>query len=446
MSRTSLRRNLTVEDAVAEVSAELRQENPASARRQAAAEAHMPGGNTRTLLYYPPFPIAFAGGKGARLIDLDGHDYLDLVSEQSAAVYGHSEPRLIECIARVARDGINLGGPNRYEAELAAVVTRRFPMIEQVRFCNSGTEANMFALSAARAVTGRDKVMVFGGAYHGGLLWFPAGAPGPLNAPVPVVIAPFNDSERTLELISENADSLAAVLIEPMMGGGGCLPASRAFLGTLRGACDQHGIILIFDEVMTSRLGPHGLQERLGVRSDLTTLGKYVGGCMSIGAFGGRAALMARFDPRRPDHWNHAGTFNNNVLTMAAGIVGLSEVFTPEAAIVLNDKGERLRRRLNEAAQRRELPVTVTGVGSLMTIHFSRGPVTTPADVARANQALKPLLHLDLLLDHVYIARRGYIALSLPVSEADLELVVERFEGFLDRWGALIAENEGSRQ
>jgi glutamate-1-semialdehyde 2,1-aminomutase len=445
MSRMSLRRNLTVEDAVAEVSARLRQENPASARRQAAAEAHMPGGNTRTLLYYPPFPIAFAGGKGARLTDLDGHEYLDLVSEQSAAVYGHSEPRLIECIARVARDGINLGGPNRYEAELAAVVTRRFPMIEQVRFCNSGTEANMFALSTARAVTGRDKVMVFAGAYHGGLLWFPNG-PGALNAPVPVVIAPFNDGERTLRLIEENADSLAAVLIEPMMGGGGCLPASRAFLTALRRGCDQHGIVLIFDEVMTSRLGPHGLQETLGVRSDLTTLGKYVGGGMPIGAFGGRAALMARFDPRRPDHWNHAGTFNNNVLTMAAGVVGLTQVFTPEAAVELNDKGERLRARLDDAARRRALPVTVTGVGSLMTIHFSAGPVDTPADVARANQALKPLLHLDLLLDHVYIAKRGYIALSMPVSEADLDMTVASFEGFLDRWGALIEESQGNRR
>ncbi len=159
------------------------------------------------------------------------------------------------------------------------------------------------------------------------------------------------------------------------MGGGGCLPASREFLSELRRACDRHGIVLIFDEVMTSRLGPHGLQETLGVRSDLTTLGKYVGGGMSIGAFGGRAALMARFDPRRPDHWNHAGTFNNNVLTMAAGIVGLTEVFTPEAAVQLNDKGERLRQRLNAAAERRDLPVTVTGIGSLMTIHFSRGPV-----------------------------------------------------------------------
>jgi glutamate-1-semialdehyde 2,1-aminomutase len=437
MSSMSLRRNLTIDDAMAEVSTRLSQENPASARRQEAAEAHMPGGNTRTLLYYPPFPIAFAGGNGARLTDLDGHEYIDLVSEQSAAVYGHSEPRLIERIAKVAREGINLGGPNRYEAELAATVTRRFPMIEQVRFCNSGTEANMFALSTARAVTGRDKVLVFGGAYHGGLLWFPAG-PGPLNAPVPVVIAPFNDSEKTRALIEENADSLAAVLIEPMMGGGGCLPASREFLTELRRDCDRHGIILIFDEVMTSRLGPHGLQETLGVRSDLTTLGKYVGGGMSIGAFGGRAALMARFDPRRPDHWNHAGTFNNNVLTMAAGIVGLTEVFTPEAAVQLNDKGERLRQRLNAAAQRRDLPVTVTGVGSLMTIHFSRGPVTTPSDVAHANQALKPLLHLDLLLDRVYIARRGYIALSMPISEADLDQVVTTFEGFLDRWGGLI--------
>ena len=151
---------------------------------------------------------------------------------------------------------------------------------------------------------------------------------------------------------------------------------------------------------------------------------------------------MELFDPRRPDALPHAGTFNNNVLTMAAGVVGLTEFFTPEAAVALNDRGERLRERLNDVARRRGAADQFTGIGSMMTIHFSAGPVETPADVARANQALKPLLHLDLLLDHIYIARRGYIALSMPMSEADLDLVVTSFEGFLDRWGALIAEQQ----
>lgn len=431
------RRNYSVEDAIAEVSARLAEENPNSAARQERAEAWMPGGNTRTLLYYTPFPIAFAGGAGARLKDVDGHEYLDLVGEQSAAVYGHSDQRILDTVNRVAAEGINLGGPNRYEAELARAVTQRFPSIELVRFCNSGTEANLFALATARAATGRGKVLAFAYAYHGGLLTFYDG-PGPLNAPYPFVMAPFNDIERTRALIEEHGPDLAAVIVEPMMGGAGCLPGNLEFLRMLREACDRHGVVLVFDEVMTSRLGPHGLQERLGIRSDLTTLGKYVGGGMTFGGFGGRRELMQRYDPRRPDHWGHAGTYNNNVLTMAAGAVGITEIFTPEAAVALNARGDRLRELLNQAAAERGLPVVVTGIGSLMNIHFSRGPVTSPADVAKTNQALKPLLHIDFLLNGIYIARRGYIALSLPVTEADIERTAATFGAFLDRWGDLI--------
>lgn len=438
MNKPVAGRNFSVEAAVAEVSARLAERSPASASRQTAAEAWMPGGNTRTLLYYTPFPIAFARGEGARLWDVDGHEYLDLVSEQSAAIFGHTHPRILEEIETVLRRGINLGGPNRYEAALAEAVTKRFPSIEHVRFCNSGTEANMFALATARAATGRSRIMAFATGYHGGLLTF-TDVPGPLNAPFDTVVAPYNDVERTLALIEENASDLAAVILEPMMGGGGCLPGSPEFLGMLRSACDRHGIVLIFDEVMTSRLGPNGLQGKLGIRPDLTTLGKYVGGGMNFGGFGGRKDLMARYDPRRADHWNHAGTFNNNVLTMAAGAVGLTEVFTEAAAVELNARGDRLRRKLNDAAVAKGLPATVTGVGSLMNIHFSGERITSPVEVARANAALKPLLHLDMLLNGIYLARRGFIALSMPVTDADVDFAAATFEAFLDRWSDLIA-------
>jgi len=439
MNKPVAGRNFSIEAAVAEVSARLAELNPRSAERQMAAEAHMPGGNTRTLLYYTPFPIAFARGEGARLWDLDGHEYLDLVGEQSAAIFGHTHPRILAEIEKVARQGLNLGGPNTYEAALAEAVTRRFPSIEQVRFCNSGTEANMFALATARAATGRERIMAFATGYHGGLLTF-TDKPGPLNAPFHTVVAPYNDVARTLDLIEENASSLAAIILEPMMGGGGCLPGSPEFLGMLRAACDRHGIVLIFDEVMTSRLGPNGLQGRLGIRPDLTTLGKYIGGGMNFGGFGGLRDLMARYDPRRADHWNHAGTFNNNVLTMAAGAVGLTEIFTEQEAERLNETGDRLRQRLNATAARKRLPVTVTGVGSLMNIHFSGETVTSPVEVARANAALKPLLHLDMLLNGIYIARRGFIALSLPVTEGDIDSTAATFEAFLDRWSDLVSD------
>ncbi|UWU25421.1 aspartate aminotransferase family protein (plasmid) [Rhizobium sp. CB3060] len=440
MSESAGQRNFTIDNALDELSARLTELNPKSSRRQEQAEAHMPGGNTRTLLYYPPFPIAFARGEGCRLWDVDGHEYLDLVGEQSAGIYGHSDPRILDLLQKIGREGLNLGGPNKYEAKLAEAVCDRFPFIEQVRFCNSGTEANMFALSTACAFTGRSKIMAFSGGYHGGLLTFPNG-PGPLNSPIPTVVASFNDVNQTHDLLERNADDLAAVIIEPMMGAAGCLPPSAEFLRMLRDSCDREGIVLIFDEVMTSRLGPSGMQGRLGIRPDLTTLGKYIGGGMSFGAFGGRRELMERFDPRRPDHWIHAGTFNNNVLTMAAGTLGLTEIYTPEAAVTLNESGDRLRGMMNDAASKRNLPVTVTGIGSLMNIHFARHPITTPADVAKTSSALKSLLHLDFLLNGIYIARRGYIALSLPVGTNELAYAVSTFEAFLDRWIELISDD-----
>ncbi|MER9094766.1 aspartate aminotransferase family protein [Mesorhizobium sp. M0700] len=440
MTLSARQRNFTIEDALGELSSRLTELNPKSFQRQQQAEASMPGGNTRTLLYYTPFPIAFARGEGARIWDLDGHDYLDLVGEQSAGIFGHSDPRILDILQKVAREGVNLGGPNQYEAKLADVVSDRFPSLEKVRFCNSGTEANMFALSTARAATGRSKIMAFSGGYHGGLLTFPNG-PGALNAPIPTVLASFNDVSQTHDLLERNAADLAAVIVEPMMGAAGCLPGSLEFLRMLRDSCDRNGIVFIFDEVMTSRLGPNGLQGRLGIRPDLTTLGKYIGGGMSFGAFGGRRDLMERYDPRRPDHWIHAGTFNNNVLTMAAGTLGMTEIFTPEAAVTLNETGERLRAMLNDVAAKRNLPVTLTGIGSLMNIHFARPPIATPADLAKASSALKSLLHLDFLLNGIYIARRGFIALSLPIGINDLAYAVSIFEAFLDRWAELISDH-----
>ena len=182
-----------------------------------------------------------------------------------------------------------------------------------------------------------------------------------MSIPFPYVFARYNDLEGTQALIERHAHELAAIIIEPMMGAGGCIPAEPDFLAGLRDAATRHGIILIFDEVMTSRLSPGGLQARLGIIPDMTTFGKYLGGGMSFGAFGGRGSIMERFDPSRPDALPHSGTYNNNVLTMAAGVAGLSRVFTPEAADALTATGERFKARLNAIGLRRGVPVQVTG-------------------------------------------------------------------------------------
>jgi glutamate-1-semialdehyde 2,1-aminomutase len=438
--------NAALPERLRAVEAAYRAANPRSEAAYVAALGPMPGGNTRSVLHFSPFPLTFARGRGCWLEDLDGHTLLDCLGEYSAGIYGHSEPVIQDAIRATLADGIVLGGPNRYEAGLAAEICDRFPSIEQVRFTNSGTEANLMALAAARLATGRQTVIVIDGGYHGGVLYF-GQEKSPLNVPGPWLYASYNDVDATAELIERHAGELAAILLEPMLGSGGGICAEPAYLRMLREAADRHGIVLIFDEVMTSRMSRGGLQQRLGITPDMTTLGKYLGGGLSFGAFGGKAALMARFDPRRPDAVAHAGTFNNNVLSMAAGLAGLRHVLTGERLEALWQAGELLRADLNRAAEARGLPVQVQGTGSIMGIHFKRGPIRRPQDVwpaeplGKAVQAdLYALLQLSLIAAGCYVARRGYITLSLPMGEAECDRFAAAFTSFLDTHGEAIAE------
>jgi glutamate-1-semialdehyde 2,1-aminomutase len=432
-------RNLSLEAAVADVEARYVAANPRSKSRFEAATRDMPGGNTRTVLHYDPFPVALVKGEGARLTDLDGHTYIDFLGEFTAGLYGHSEPAILRAIQEALSGGLVLGGPNRYEARLAELMCARFPALELVRFCNSGSEATLMCLSLARAVTGRAAVMAFNGAYHGGFLSF-AGGGSPINAPFPYVMADYNDVDGVRQLIGQHAQSLAAIIVEPLMGSGGCIPADPAFLRTLREEADRHGIVLVFDEVMTSRLAPGGLHGRLGLTPDLVAFGKYLGGGVSFGAFGGKRALMQRLDPTRPDGLTHSGTYNNNVLTMAAGIAGLEQVYTAEAAERLNAGGDHLRARLNEVVARHGAPVQVLGQGSMLCFHPQRAPIRRPADLAGAPAALRKLLHLEMNLRGIYIARRGFMSLSLPMTRSDHDTLVAAFDEFLSEYSGVLAQ------
>ena len=413
--------------------------NPESRARFAAAARVMPGGNTRTVLFYEPFPLCIARGEDARLWDVDGHAYLDFLGEFTAGIFGHSNPHIRAAIDAALDAGINLSGHNTLEAELAQIVCARFPSIEQVRFTNSGTEANLLALAAAIVHTGRTKVLVFEGAYHGGVLSFGAG-PAPVNVPHDWVMAPYNDRARAESLVAAHADSLAAILIEPMLGAGGCIPADPAFLAGLRAAATRHGIVLIFDEVMTSRLAPGGRQGELGIAPDLTTLGKYIGGGSSFGAFGGRADIMRRFDPREPGALAHAGTFNNNVISMAAGIAGMAKVLTPEAIRAVNARGDRLRDGLNAMFRRRGAKLSATGLGSIVGLHGTDRPIRTTADLAASDPAIKDLVFFDLVARGFYIARRGFMALSLPLTDADCDALVAALDDIVASRGALLRD------
>jgi glutamate-1-semialdehyde 2,1-aminomutase len=438
--QTDTRANFTLADELQAAEARYTDANPNGlAQWQRACEA-MPGGNTRTVLFYSPFPLTMARGEGAYLWDLDGHRYTDFLNDFSAGLYGHSHPVIRQAMAEALEAGLTLGGHNRYEEKLAALICARFPSIELVRFTNSGTEASLMAVLTAQAVTGRRRILVFEGGYHGGVFYFAPGG-SPLNLPMDWLIGRYNDIGRAEELIRQHAGDLAAILVEPMQGAGGSIPGDPAFLGALREAATQAGSLLIFDEVMTSRLGPGGLQGELGVTPDMTVLGKYLGGGASFGAFGGRADVMERFDPRSAQAFPHAGTFNNNVLSMAAGTAGLETVYTPEAANELSVRGEVLKARLNEIARASGTAMQVTGMGSLMTVHFApvaHGEIRSVDDLAAADQDAKALFHLEMLARGQYLARRGLMSLSLALSEDDLDAFADAAADVLAVHGPLM--------
>lgn len=425
-----------IDDALADAVDQFIAKRPKTAALQARAARVMPGGNTRTVLFSKPFPIRVEKAEGCLLTDVDGHVYADFVGEYSAGIYGHSNPKIKAAVAGAMAQGLNMGAQHVQEIAFAEAVTQRFGL-ESLRFTNSGTEANMMALAAARNFTSKPAIMPMMGGYHGGTLYFSTGASA-VNAPFDCVMGHFNDVEKTRGLIDEHAHKLAAVVLEPMLGGSGCIPASIDFLQMLRAQCSRHNIVLIFDEVMTSRLHPGGLAAKTGVAPDMKTLGKYIGGGMSFGAFGGKLEIMDQFDPTSANPLPHAGTFNNNTLTMSAGLVGLTEIFTPEACVALNARGEKLKTDLNTMFMSYQAKMQVTGVGSLLTLHPLGGEILAAADAAKADMRLKRLVYFHLLDDGIYLAERGFMALSLVLGDHEMDALKQSLERFVTKYRALL--------
>ena len=408
--------------------------HPISREQAATAAAVLPGGNTRSVLHIEPFAFRVAGAAGARITDVDGHTYLDLLGDYSAGLIGRSA-----VVAGVVRDvlerGWSFGAMSEAETLFAEAVVDRFPSIEQVRFTNSGSEANVLALMTARHVTGRPRVVVFDGAYHGGPLYFGPGGEG-LRIPFEYGVVPYNDVAALEAELNGNGDRVAAVLVEPMLGAGGCIPGRPEFLTAARELTSAAGALLIFDEVMTSRLAVGGAQDLLGITPDMTTLGKYLAGGLSFGAFGGRREVMAAFDPASGGGLAHGGTFNNNAFTMAVG-GAVARLVDGASLAAVNQRGERLRGALNGRFERSPLAITATGWGSLLSFHPVRGPVERPADLAGADPRWRHLLFHELLAAGYYFAPRGYVALTMDVSDDDLDGFIDAFDNFLERYAQL---------
>ena len=393
----------------------------------------LPGGNTRTTIFHDPYPLYAASGRGCRVTDADGVERIDFISNYTSLVHGHCHPAVVEAVRRQAGRLMSAAAPGELEVEMAERIKERLPSIELLRFANSGTEATMQAIRAARAFTGRATIGVFAGAYHGThdyAVSIPAdvGAPGAFGVPEVVaetlVVLPFNDAGETRARLEPRLGDLAAVIVEPVMGAAGVIPADRSFLAFLRELTADAGALLVFDEVIAFRIGYHGAQGRYGVTPDLTTLGKIIGGGLPVGAFGGRGDVMELFDPRREPFLTHGGTFNASPLSMAAGLATLAEL-TPGAFDGLESLGAELREGLEGLFTDVGLAARVNQVASLFNIHVSGQPVRSPADARAADTAFLRELHLALLGLGILFTPRGMGCLSTPMTSAEVDAFVD---------------------
>ena len=422
----------TLQSAVAEARQRYVEDNPKSRRLAGLAAEVMPGGNTRSVLHFDPFPLRVESIDGPYLVDVDGHRYLDLLGNFSAGLIGHSPVAVRRAVSSALEGGWTSGAMRTAEIDYASLVCQRFPSIERVRFTNSGTEANLMAIATAKHFTGRQSVLAFRDAYHGGVLFF--GESGrPLLTPHRWVVTDYNDLDQVRAVFARQPGEIACVIVEPMLAASGCIPGTPEFLHGLREVTQEADSLLIFDEVMTSRLSPSGAQGALGIKPDLTTLGKYIAGGLSVGAFGGRRDVMSVFDPGHDAPLAHGGTFNNNELSVAAGVAVLQDVLTDELVDSINERGDHLRSELNDVFEKTGVEMIATGWGSLLTLHATTGPVISPRDLATANDQLEELLFFGLLERGYYLARRGFIALSMDITDEHVNGFVNNVEEWAQR-------------
>lgn len=415
---------------------------PQSALLFAQASRMLPGGNTRNNLYFSPYMPFVERGEEGVLIDVDGNHYVDLLNDYTVAMFGHSHPRLLRAIEEQLPLGMSFGACIAAETRLAEAIAKRFPAMNMIRFSNSGTEANLYALLTALAYAGKSKVIVFEGNYHGGVMNY-CHVASPINAPFELLQLPYNDSAAFDRAMEEHGDSIGAVIMELMMNTGGCIPAERDFATRVRAATAAADIPLVIDEVMTARLDYHGLQQQYGIVADITSLGKFIGGGFSIGAFGGSEKYMAMYDARQAGFTPHGGSFNNNVMSMSVGTVALEEVLTREVQREVNQRGERMRELLNTVFQQADVPLVFSGGGSVMNLHLGR---VAPRQKLSSHESAKiqKLFHRYMLSRGYWVASRCLIALSTAITDQMVSAFVAEVEHFVQRYAEAIRALEAS--
>lgn len=425
-------------------------ETPKSAALYEQAKKVMPGGNTRHTVFRTPHQVYAARGEGCRIIDIDGNSRIDAVGNFTSLIHGYGCEAIRVAAREQLENGLCFGMATPGEVRLSEMLAERLPSVEHVRYCNSGTEAVMNAVKVARAYTGRAKIAKCEGAYHGTYdvvetsqearpeNWGEPDAPHPVPtaAGTPqgvlddVVIIPFNNVELGEKILRAKGNDLAAVLVDVMPNRAGLVPATQEFLNMLRRVTREIGALLIFDEVITFRLGYNGAQGRYGINPDITALGKVIGGGFPIGAVAGRTDVMAVYDPTNgAPRVQHGGTFSANPMSMVAGIAAL-EALTPEAYEHLEALGDRFQSGITALFDELGIEAQVTGLASLRRIHLNRAKLTDfrSTVLAGSDGANKVAALSRLLFDEgVIIAANGLLCFSTAMTFDDIDEIIAAF-------------------
>ena len=421
---------------------------PNSAKLFKEAQDVLPGGSTRDSLMRRPYPSFIERGEGSHLFDADGRRLIDFWFNATSLPLGYCHPAVTEVVKRQVDRGTAFFAPGRGEIELARELLRRLPSAELVRFTNSGSEAVMLALRLARGATGRNIVGKFEGSYHGSyddVSWSvgpPAGSVGDAKRPNAVpesaglpsslgraLVLPFNDLAATTALVEQHATGIAALIVEPVANRMGFVLPSKEFVQGLRALCDSHGIVMIFDEVISFRVGYGGAQNALGVHPDVTTLGKVIGGGFPVGAVVGKADVLLQSSPaRQGNRVTHAGTFNGNPVTMAAGLATLQQL-SPATFEQMNSQAERLRSGLTKAVE--GLPLQISGTGSLFKINASDRPIVDYRGTMNANLLWEEVLAMALLTDGFFLTPRVQGCISAVTTSAEVDALIAKVSALI---------------
>ncbi len=402
-----------------------------------AAAACLPGGNTRAALYYDPFPLFFEKAFASCVKDVDGHIYIDMSNDMSAGLYGHSDPIIVDALKQGLDFGMSFGATHETEVKFAAEICSRYASFDRIRFCTSGTEACLGALKIAQAITGRRHILAFHGGYHGNVMNY-LSPDAPLNVDhQDLLIAHFNDLNDVDAITDQYKGSIAAIIVEPIMGSGGGIIGDSDFLKSLREVADRIGALLIFDEIQTARFAIGGYQSIVDVQPDMTTIGKFFGGGLNFGAIGGSAEIMDRLSPLASKKLMHSGTFNNNILTMIAGYTALTKIFTQENLERLHVLSQELRNSMQDSAARHSVPFLTGSYSSLISTHFQNKLPQNPEEI-NTPPMFRKLMQLYMINHGIFLSRRCQYTLSFANTVEEYSVIADRFDQFLDVYGHLV--------